>query len=138
MIGLLGELVGGVGGIIDGLHTSDEERLAARHRLAALHAAVADKALEHEAERIRQGALTIRAELASQSYLGRNWRPVVVLFFAGLVGAHWLGWTPPGIGEAEVLRLMDIVQFALGGYVVGRSAEKIAPVIVDALSRRAA
>lgn len=133
---LLGDLVGGVGSIIDDLHTSDEERLTARRRLVALHTTAVENALEYEAHRLRQGAETVRAEVASQSVLARNWRPAVVLFFAGVVGAHWFGWTSEGLGEAEVLKLMDIVEFSLGGYVVGRTVEKMAPAVISTLIRR--
>ncbi len=48
-----------------------------------------------------------------------------MLWFAGLVGAHWLGFTPPNLPEAVVLKLLSIVQVGVGGYVVGRSAEKV-------------
>jgi hypothetical protein len=50
--------------------------------------------------------------------------------------ARWLGWSAPGISDAEVLKLWDIVQLGLGGYVIGRSAEKIAPSIAQAIASR--
>jgi len=38
--------------------------------------------------------------------------------------------------EAEYLKLWDIVQLGLGGYVIGRSVEKIMPQISDVLGKR--
>ena len=71
------------------------------------------------------GAVSIiTAEANGESWLQRNWRPLLMLWFAGLVGAHWLGFTPPNLPEAVVLNLLDIVQVGVGGYVIGRSAEK--------------
>jgi len=47
----------------------------------------------------------------------------------------WLGWSAPNLGEAEVLKLWDIVEIGLGGYVIGRSAEKVLPGIVQSLNK---
>jgi hypothetical protein len=58
-----------------------------------------------------------------------------MLTFGALIVARWLGYSAPGISEAEVLKLWDIVQLGLGGYVIGRSAEKIAPQIAAALKK---
>ncbi len=66
----------------------------------------------------------ITAEASSEHWLTATWRPIVMLFFAGLVGAHWLGFTPERISDEVVVHLLDIVQVGIGGYVIGRSAEK--------------
>lgn len=70
----------------------------------------------------------ITAEINGESWLQRNWRPVTMLTFTGLVVAHWLGWTAPNLDQQQVLALLEIVKIGLGGYVVGRSAEKVAKV----------
>lgn len=73
-----------------------------------------------------QGAVSIiTAEAKGESWLQRNWRPMIMLWFAALVGAHWLGFTPENLGEKQILSLLDIVKVGIGGYVVGRSAEKV-------------
>ena len=74
---------------------------------------------------LEAAAKVIMAEAQGESWLQRNWRPLLMLWFAGLVGAHWLGYTPPNLPESVVVSLLDIVQVGVGGYVVGRSAEKI-------------
>ena len=56
-----------------------------------------------------------------------------MLTFGGLIVARWLGYSAPGISEAEILKLWSIVEFGLGGYIVGRSVEKVVPQITDAL-----
>jgi len=66
----------------------------------------------------------VMAEANGESWLQRNWRPILMLWFAGLVGAHWLGFTPPNLPTDVVNNLLDIVQVGVGGYIVGRSAEK--------------
>lgn len=90
------------------------------------------------AQRGELGELTARAEIvkteaASEHWLAASWRPILMLTFGGLIVARWLGWSAPGISEAEVLKLWDIVELGLGGYVIGRSAEKIIPAAAAAL-----
>lgn len=78
----------------------------------------------------------VKAEAQGEGVLQRNWRPILMLTFGALIVARWLGWSAPGLGEGEVLKLWDIVQLGLGGYVVGRSVEKIAPTIAGVITRK--
>ncbi|MCK4709799.1 MAG: hypothetical protein KAU21_14355 [Gammaproteobacteria bacterium] len=66
----------------------------------------------------------IMAEANGESWLQRNWRPLVMIDFALLVNAHWLGFTPENLSEPQILALLSIVQVGIGGYVIGRSVEK--------------
>jgi hypothetical protein len=77
----------------------------------------------------------IKTEAASQHWLTSNWRPITMLVFVVLIVARWFGWAAPGLSEAEYLKLWSIVEFGLGGYVVGRSVEKVTPIIAGALKR---
>lgn len=86
-------------------------------------------AIEEAAGRI------IQTEAASAHWLAANWRPIVMLTFCGLIVARWMGWTAPNLSEAEYLKLWDIVELGLGGYVIGRSAEKVLPKITEAFKR---
>jgi hypothetical protein len=104
----------------------------ARQRAEAeLHAALIARAGELE----QAAGTIIKAEAQSEHWLAACWRPILMLTFGGLIVARWLGWSAPGISEAEVLKLWDIVQLGLGGYVIGRSAEKIVPRLAEALRR---
>ena len=71
-------------------------------------------------------AKAIVAEASGESWLQRNWRPLTMLSFTCLIVAHWLGHTAPNLSEAQILSLLGIVKVGLGGYVLGRSAEKVA------------
>jgi hypothetical protein len=77
----------------------------------------------------------IKTEAASTHWLASNWRPLTMITFVLLIVARWFGWAAPGLSEAEYLKLWSIVEFGLGGYVIGRSVEKIAPTIADAIKR---
>lgn len=75
----------------------------------------------------------VKAEAASEHWLAANWRPILMLTFGSLIVARWFGWAAPNLSEAEYLKLWDIVELGLGGYVIGRSAEKIIPAAAAAL-----
>jgi len=84
--------------------------------------------------------LTARAEIvkqeaASESWLASSWRPITMLTFTALIVARWFGWAAPNLSVEEYLKLWDIVQLGLGGYVVGRSVEKVIPSIAGALKK---
>jgi len=80
-------------------------------------------------------ASVVKAEAASDHWLAANWRPLTMLTFVGLVVARWMGWTAPGMTEAEYLSIYDLIKIGIGGYVVGRSAEKIVPMVAAALKK---
>lgn len=82
-----------------------------------------------------QGAISIILAEAQGNWLQRTWRPLLMVFFAGLVGARWFGYSAPGMSESEILKLWDIVQLGIGGYTIGRSVEKTLPSIVEALKK---
>jgi hypothetical protein len=102
---------------------------------AQAEAEIAKQLLASSAELERAAGEIVLAEAKSEHFLAACWRPILMLTFGGLIVARWLGFSAPGISEAEVLKLWDIVQLGLGGYVIGRSAEKIAPQIVAALKK---
>lgn len=77
----------------------------------------------------------VKTEAASTHWLAANWRPLLMLTFGALIVARWFGWAAPNLSEAEYLKLWSIVEFGLGGYVVGRSVEKVAPSIAGALKK---
>jgi hypothetical protein len=77
----------------------------------------------------------IQAEARSEHWLTATWRPIVMLTLTAMIVARWLGLSAPGITEAEAVKLWDIVQLGLGGYVIGRSVEKVAPQLAQAVRR---
>lgn len=106
----------------------------------AIKAQAQQKWLEMEhAERLQvlgsQGEI-IKTEAASTHWLAANWRPLTMITFTGLIVARWFGWAAPNLSPDEYLKLWDIVQLGLGGYVIGRSAEKIVPAIADAIGSK--
>ena len=80
-----------------------------------------------------QAAVGIIVAEASGNWLQRSWRPLMMLTFTALIVARWLGWTAPNLAPSEYEHLWSIVQLGIGGYVIGRSVEKIAPAVLTAM-----
>lgn len=132
-IPIIGEVVDGVMGLID---QNVEDKDKARETKAVITTALLNADLSKFSQQINAQAKIVTAEAQGESWFQRNWRPVVMLTFAGLIVAHWLGWTAPNLGEKQILSLLDLVKIGLGGYVVGRSGEKIAKELGPALAKR--
>jgi len=75
----------------------------------------------------------VTAEANSDSWIAKSWRPILMLTFGVLIVARWFGWAAPNLTETEYIKLWDIVQLGLGGYVIGRSVEKTVPALAEAL-----
>lgn len=128
ILGILGKVAGGVA---DRIFPDPEQELKRIELQQALQAAVLERTSEIE----RAAAEVVKAEAQGQSWLQRTWRPITMLVFVALIVARWLGWSAPNLGEAEVLKLWDIVEIGLGGYVIGRSAEKILPGVIQSMKK---
>ena len=97
--------------------------------------ALMEMAQRGELAQLTGRAEIIKTEAASEHWLAANWRPVLMLTFGGLIVARWFGWAAPNLSEAEYIKLWSIVELGIGGYVIGRSAEKVLPGIASALKR---
>ena len=108
-----------VGKVLDRVLPDKQAREAAKLQLAELEQS-------GELQEIATKANVVMAEIQGDSWLQKSWRPIVMLWLSGLVGAHWFGFTPENLTEDAIEGLFTLVQLGLGGYVVGRSAEKVA------------
>ena len=123
--------VNAVGKALDGLFTSDEERMEKQAKIAKVHATLeqvradlAKSIFSLVSSVVKAQASIINTEAKGESWLQRNWRPLAMLTFVVLVVCHWMGWTAPNLSETQVLSLLDLVKIGLGGYVVSRGVEK--------------
>lgn len=80
-------------------------------------------------------AQIVSDEAKSEHWIVAAWRPIMMLTFGWLIVSRWYGWAAPNLSEAEYLKLWDIIEMGLGGYVIGRSAEKIAPSLSNLFKR---
>jgi len=115
------ELVKGVGGVIDNLHTSKEEKLEAERKIKEIIA-------NHEAEMEKNITSRWEADLKSDSWLSKNVRPLVMIFL--IVCTMLLIFIDAGALNFEVKSSwVDLLQLVLitviGAYFGGRSLEKV-------------
>ena len=115
------DLVKGVGGVIDSLHTSKEEKLEAERKIKEIIA-------NHEIEMEKNITSRWEADLKSDSWLSKNVRPVVLIFL--IVCTMLLIFIDAGALNFEVKSSwVDLLQLVLitviGAYFGGRSLEKV-------------
>jgi hypothetical protein len=112
--------------LIDSIHTSEEEKLIIKNELAKMQFEMQSKVLEYETKLMESKASIISAEAKSGYFITSAWRPIVMLTFAGIIVARWFGLTADNISAELESQLFDIIQLGIGGYIMGRSGEKIA------------
>ena len=115
------ELVKGVGGVIDNLHTSGEEKLEAERKIKELIA-------NYEVEMEKNITSRWEADLKSDSWLSKNVRPMVLIFL--IVCTMLLIFIDAGAIKFNVKdSYIDLLQLVLitviGAYFGGRSFEKV-------------
>jgi len=115
------ELIKGVGGVIDNLHTSAEEKLAAEQKIK-------DLVMGYEAEMQKQVTERWKMDMQSDSWLSKNIRPLVLVFL--VVSTVLLIFIDAGAINFKVEnKWTDLLQLVLitviGAYFGGRSLEKV-------------
>ena len=115
------KLVEGIGGVLDELITSKDEKLEAERRIKELIA-------KHEVEMEKEISSRWSADMASDSWLAKNVRPLVLIFL--VVSTVLLVFIDAGLLAFEVkASWVDLLQLVLitviGAYFGGRSLEKV-------------
>lgn len=122
---LVGSIFKPAADLIDNLHTSEEEKLQAKQKMFEIQTAAFNKAEEYETKLLDAKKTIILAETQSQSVIARNWRPVTMLVFLALVVLDSLAFLPNPLAQEA----WTLLQIGLGGYVAGRSAEKVTTLL---------
>ena len=115
------ELIKGVGGVIDNLHTSKEEKLEAERKIQTLIA-------NHEVEMEKNITDRWTMDMKSDSWLSKNIRPLVLVFL--VVSTVLMIFIDAGtINFVVEDKWTDLLQLVLitviGAYFGGRSLEKV-------------
>jgi len=115
------ELIKGVGGVIDNLHTSKEEKLAAEQKVKELVSS-------YEIEMEKNITERWKMDMQSDSWLSKNIRPLVLVFL--VVATVLLIFIDAGTISFKVQdKWTDLLQLVLitviGAYFGGRSLEKV-------------
>ena len=117
-MGVLQNVIREIGDIVNRLSVSSKEKQKIQEEIQSL-------VYRYKSELVREQSAAVGEE-ARGNWLQRSWRPLVMLVFAliVLVGTFT---TLPILSDTS--RFWDLLEIGLGGYVVGRSGEKMAGAI---------
>ena len=96
-----------------------------------LETKIKNKLLSLEQEVITAQRDVIVAEAKSQSFIARNWRPIMMLTFVGIIANNYILFPYITLfgGTAITLEIppdmWSLLKIGVGGYVMGRSGEKM-------------
>jgi len=127
-------LVGGVTGLINQFVASPEQKLAAQQALLELEANYQKEAMAADISFAQSQAEVIKSEADSQSWMARNWRPVLMLVFTYIIFQDYV--VAPLFSLKSLVippDMWQLLKLGIGGYIAGRSAEKITAPIVSAV-----
>lgn len=129
------DLIGGIfkpaAELVDELHTSDEEKLKLHNQLVSMQNEMSSKVLDYEKSLNEAHSKIIIAEAQGHSWLQRNWRPILMIVIIAIVANNYLLYPYLSMftSKVTVLKLPDalfnLMTIGVGGYIVGRSGEKI-------------
>ena len=114
-----GGVIKEVGKVIDNLFTTDEERIKAKNEVF--------KVLQEQQLELQKLQTEIILAEANGNWMQRSWRPILMLSFGFIV--IYVKFIAPLFSlpipplENE---FWNLLQLGIGGYVVGRSVEKVA------------
>lgn len=115
---LLGPVISGVFGVID-------QAVEDKDEAARIKAKFQEMAVTGRMREIESAARVIAAEAAGESWLQRSWRPMLMCLFGVIVANNYVIAPLFGAARAEIPPDMwDLLKLGVGGYVIGRSAEK--------------
>ncbi len=128
IVGAATELVEATGNALDNLITNPEERLKAREEISNAIMGKLNELASYQRD-------ILNTELQGTK-LQRNWRPLVMLAFAFIIVYHY--FLQPLLGhwlDVPAIPLPDrfwgLLELGLGGYVIGRSIEKVATTVTE-------
>ena len=138
--GLLTKLLAGplVKVTLDIFERAQEAKMDRAAIEAELRKAIAARIAEVAATELEARRDVLIAELRGESWLQRNWRPLVAITFAAVIvfyglilpiAVDWFGLPPVRIGDTLLGWIMTSVNIAIGGYIGGRTLEKITRTI---------
>lgn len=121
---LNGTFFKGVTNLIDEVVTSDEERMAIKEKLASFFSSQALELSKLQSDIIQTEA--------KGNFLQRSWRPIMMLMFGFIVVYSKFIAVAFGLPNAMLEpEFWELLRLGIGGYVIGRSGEKIVSQIVS-------
>lgn len=116
--------------LIDHVVPSGDEKIKLQQLIIGGQLQAAQQFMDYEKQLLDSQSKIIIAEAQGGSWLQQSWRPITMLVFLALVVFDSFGWLPNRLAP----QAWTLLQLGLGGYVIGRSFEKVAPHVANAFS----
>lgn len=135
------ETVDSIGNAIDRIDKSDE-KLELQLKYKELLMKMEGACIDYESKLLDSKSAIVQSEAKGESWLQRNWRPLLMcmcmfIIFTNYVLVPFFNITPTILDE----HIWNLMELGVGGYVCGRSLEKIsdslAPVLFNVKKSRA-
>lgn len=126
---VVGKIFQPIADVIEHLTVSGDAKVALQQKVIEGQMAAASSLMAYQSQLLQAQADNIKAESQGNSWLQRSWRPITMLTFLALVVFDSFGWLHSPLAP----QAWTLLQIGLGGYVAGRSVEKIAGPVVQAL-----
>jgi hypothetical protein len=124
-----------IGNLVDKLPDANE-KLQLQLTLQQLIASLQMKILGLEEQLLASKTDLIKAEMQG-NWMQRSWRPVLMLMFGFIICYNY--WFAPTF-STPMTELPDdfwqLLKISVGGYVIGRSGEKIVPELANKLKKK--
>jgi len=119
-----GNIIKDIGSIVDNVITTDAERIELKAQLA--------ETLNTQLLTLAEMQKEVLTTELSGNWLQRSWRPLIMLAFGAIV---CMGAFKQIDYLEETSRFWDLLELGLGGYVIGRSVEKVAETVSKNLDK---
>ena len=109
--------------LVDDLHTSEKEKAEIKRSIFEMKNNLMNQLIKSKGE-------IIKAEAESEHFLTSTWRPITALVFVIIIANNYIvaPYMEAFLGTKIILKIppqmWDLLKIMIGGYVVGRSAEK--------------
>jgi Holin of 3TMs, for gene-transfer release len=134
------ETVDAIGNAIDKIDRSDE-KLELQLKYKQLLVDIEGSYLDYENKLLESRSKIVEAEVKGESWLQRNWRPILMLICVFILFNNYVLVPyfniPMTVMDDHIWNLMEV---GIGGYVAGRSLEKISenlgPILQNTRKKR--
>jgi hypothetical protein len=133
-VSLVNDPVSAVAGVVQSIineFPNPEQKAAAQATLTQMY-------ITGDLQKMTTAAGVITAEANSANKLTSSWRPVLMYVFMAIIVNNYIlapylqAMFHVGLALAIPPDMWDLLKLGVGGYVMGRSAEKVAPGIISA------
>ena len=140
LIGVAGKAAGEIMAGLDGLFTSDDERLEAKSRIAEIMNDMAKSQLRHVEVQEKERTARLQADMQSDSWLSKNVRPLALIYLLVIFTILAFADSFTALKFAVDDKYVDLLQMLLvsvfGFYFVSRGVEKVAQAVKEARQTR--